>query len=146
MAVTSLPRSIRQRAVFVDTSALFAFVDATDQWHGQARQAFTTITAEGRPLFTSNLVLAEAHALVMRRFGASAASDWLRDFDFSLVFQTFADHERALSLLGRYRDTGFSYTDAVSFVIMEREGASTAFAFDDHFRRYGWSLFKASES
>ena len=146
MAVTSVPRSIRQRAVFVDSSALFALVDATDQWHDEARRALTALISQARPLFTSNLVLTETYALVSRHFGPAAALDWLQGFDFSLVFQTPADHERASTLLSQHRGWGFSYVDTASFAIMEREATNTALAFDEHFRQYGWNLFTASES
>ena len=38
------------------------------------------------------------------------------------------------------RDKTFSYTDACSVAVMERLGLKTAFAFDPHFRQYGFHV------
>lgn len=47
------------------------------------------------------------------------------------------DQTRARKIIERYRDTDFSYCDAISFVVMERLGISEVMAFDEHFRQYG---------
>ena len=51
-----------------------------------------------------------------------------------------ADEKRAKEIIARYKDKTFSYTDATSFALMERLGLEAAFAFDAHFRQYGFSL------
>ena len=58
----------------------------------------------------------------------------------NVVFQANQDHKQALAVLARYQDQDFSYTDAVSFAIMERLGIRTAFAFDADFRIYGFEV------
>lgn len=47
------------------------------------------------------------------------------------------DFEAAWELFYGFRDKDWSFTDCVSFIVMERLGISSAFAFDDHFRQYG---------
>lgn len=131
------PRSLQERAVFVDTSAFVALLDARDQWSREARDQFTLVTDDRRPLVTSNLIVAETHVLVLRALGRRAAYRWLESLDLNLIFQTERDHARVLELLAQYDDKAFSYTDALSFVLMERLGIPTAFTFDDHFRQYG---------
>jgi predicted nucleic acid-binding protein len=59
----------------------------------------------------------------------------------TIVRVTEADEERALALIGRYRDKDFTITDATSFVVMERLSIATAFTFDDDFRQYGLAVF-----
>jgi predicted nucleic acid-binding protein len=102
-----------------------------------AREGFARITREQRSLVTSNLVVAETYALARTRLGHGAASAWLGNLDLSLQYQQPADHELVVALLARYSDKGFSYTDAASFVMMERLGIRLAFTFDAHYRQYG---------
>jgi len=131
------PRSIRERSVFVDSSAFYAFLDRADRWHTEAQTTFKQLASERRPLYTSNLVIAETHVLIMRALGRAAALRWLGTLGMNVVFETEADHDRAQALLGRRADKDFSYADAASFVLMERLGMSVAFTFDAHFRQYG---------
>lgn len=131
------PRSIKERAVFVDTSAFYAFLDERDEWNTQALGELKSVTEERRPLVTSNLVVAETYTLARTALGHAVATRWLDSLDLNLIFQTEADDELVRSLLARYEDKAFSYTDAASFVLMERLGIPTAFTFDRHFRQYG---------
>jgi predicted nucleic acid-binding protein len=41
-------------------------------------------------------------------------------------------------LFYQYGDKDFSFTDAISFGVMERLGIHVAFTFDRHFRQYGF--------
>jgi predicted nucleic acid-binding protein len=48
-----------------------------------------------------------------------------------------SDIQQAWHIFQRYHDKGWSFTDCVSRVMMERLGIQQAFAFDDHFRQFG---------
>jgi predicted nucleic acid-binding protein len=48
--------------------------------------------------------------------------------------------ERAESILRQYQNSNFSYTDAVSFVVMKQYGIMEAFSFDKHFVTAGFTL------
>jgi predicted nucleic acid-binding protein len=87
--------------------------------------------------------VAETHALLLSRLGADMARTWLTRNSWAIERVTDADEARARSVIVRYADTTFSYTDATSFAVMERRGLRTAFAFDPHFRQYGFALFEA---
>ena len=123
--------------MFVDTSAFYALLDRSDHWHGEARQGFERLAQQRRPLFTSNLIIAETYVLARYALGHAVAVRWLDSLALNLAFQSEHDHERIRELLARYEDKDFSYTDAASFVFMERLGVPTAFTFDAHFRQYG---------
>jgi len=127
-------------AIFVDSGAFYAAIDRRDAWHAEAVAGFDAIRREERKLFTSNLVVAEAHGLTLRRLGRVIAARWLMSLPNNVVFQANQDHKQALAVLARYQDQDFSYTDAVSFAIMERLGIRTAFAFDADFRIYGFEV------
>ena len=89
---------------------------------------------------TSNLVVAETYALARTALGHGAALRWLDSLDLNLVFQTTDDHDEVHRLLARYQDKRYSYTDALSFVLIERLGLGAAFTFDAHFRQYGMAV------
>lgn len=130
-------RSVLQRRVFVDASAFFAHVHDRDQHHSAAVAIASQIRREQRPLITTDLVVAETHALVLGRVGCWAAQVWLDALDVPILFVDTLTYDTARELLRRYSDKNFSLTDAVSFVVMERLGIRQAFSFDEHFRQSG---------
>lgn len=74
---------------------------------------------------------------MLRRLGPAIATSWVTSLPHNVLFEDEADHQAAQAILSRYADKDFSYTDAVSFVLMERLGIPTAFTFDARFRQYG---------
>ncbi|QGP91738.1 hypothetical protein MGLY_10800 [Neomoorella glycerini] len=48
------------------------------------------------------------------------------------------NHTHALDLMQKA-----SYVDAISFAVMKRFKMSTAFAFDDHFKQFGFKLYSS---
>src|SRR5690606_32797310 len=60
-------RAVVGREIFVDTSAWYPIVDRAHPDHQRMARALETCVHEGAGLVTTNLVLAESHALIMRR-------------------------------------------------------------------------------
>jgi len=56
---------------------------------------------------------------------------------FVAVLNVLADVARAWRIFQQYKDKGFSFTDCISFAVMERHKIRAAFAFDEHVRQYG---------
>lgn len=140
-----LSPTVRERAVLVDTSAFYARLDSDDQWHSQAVKGFNLLAQERRFLYTTNLVVAETYTLVLMRLGYPLAQRWLEALlPLNLVFQRAEHHRSVQGLLQRHQGHGFSYTDALSFVVMEELSIQDAFAFDRHFQQYGWTVFPSS--
>ena len=126
--------------VLVDTSAVYALLDRSDARHGRARASLKQLqTARSEPLLT-NFILAECHALSLSRLGPDVARKWLLTNVWAVERVTVDDEAKAKEIIGKYTDKGFSYTDATSFAVMERLGLRTAFAFDPHFRQYGFRV------
>ena len=98
---------------------------------------FAELTEEQHPLITSNLVVAETHALALSRAGREIALHFVEAVTAHVVYDIATDRDYVMRILNRYQDKAFSYTDAFSFAIMDRLGISVAFAFDDDFRQYG---------
>jgi predicted nucleic acid-binding protein len=127
--------------VFADASALFAVMNRSDGFHGDAVAIQRRLATERWRLFLTNFTLAEAHGLLTGRVGRQAGLQLLEYAlgpGVSLIRVQESDEERALSIIFGYTDKAFSYTDATSFAIMERLGIRYVFSFDDDFERYGF--------
>ena len=124
--------------VLVDTSAVFALLDRGDANHRAARRTLKALsTRRVEPLLT-NFIVAESHALLLARLGGDVARRWLLGNAWPVEWVAEADEERARRIIAQHVDKTFSYVDATSFAVMERRGIRTAFAFDPHFRQFGY--------
>ena len=129
-------------AVFVDTSALYALLSATDPEHARAAKTFAGLAQERVPLATSSYVLVEVYALLSRRLGLKAVKAFRHDFA-PVLRTSWVDaevHEQALDLLEQEARRKLSLVDATSFVLMRRLGIDRAFAFDEDFKRAGFEM------
>jgi len=131
--------------IFVDTGAWIAIADKNDQYAKIATKFYTNLIIQRSNLFTSNLVLVETFNLLSRTIGSKSTTkfgDALKTNVFLTVESiTLVDWERGWRIFGKYDDKDFSFTDCTSFALMERLKVKSAFAFDVHFRQYGFSVF-----
>lgn len=136
------------RRVFVDTGAFVALRNRGEQEHGLARDALSGLVAEGAALLTSNYVFSETYTALLVRVGRQEAIEWGRRFRASeaieLVRVDEALEQEAWSILESHDDKPWSYVDATSFALMDRERVSEAFAFDRHFLQRGLVLLPRS--
>lgn len=130
----------RARTAFLDSSGFLALVNPHDARHGEARQALSALTENRWRTVTTNFVVAETHALFLARLGRQHADAFLRQMEkgsTSVVRVSSEDERLARSIIFDHADKDYSLTDALSFVVMERQGIRHALAFDIHFRQYG---------
>ena len=126
-----------KRAVLWDSSAVLALLDADDADHAAALAVASQVAAERRPSFMTNYVEVETHALLLRKLGRALAREWLIKSGLPIVRALPADEDRAKEILVTHDDKDWSLCDAISFVVMERQGVRSAFSFGRHFRQYG---------
>lgn len=127
---------------FVDTGAFFALIASDDVHHARATALFEQAGSEAWDLVTTNVVVAETHALLVSRLRgdrrhALGFLQFLDEDGYEVVTVTAGDHAAAVALLRSHTDKTYSLCDALSFVVMDRLGVSRAIAFDRHFRQYG---------
>ena len=104
--------------VFVDTSAFLAVLDGSEKKHAAARQFWERIINGGDVLLCHNYIIPILHII------------WVtREVHFAAVSAHIMADRRTLSLV-----------DCVSFEVMRRTGIRKAFAFDRHFRDYGYEI------
>lgn len=142
----TVPRSIRERRVFIDSSAYLALVDASDANHDAATETFRWLAAQRYRVYTPNVRLVECHALILTCVNRSVAARFLQNIDAGttvIVRVRASDKAHAKQIIYQYRDKDFSFNDALSFVVMERLGINYAFTFDSDFAQYGFSVLNA---
>lgn len=133
------------RAVFLDTSGWLAAASAHEHHHREVVAAYNDLVQRRVVLVTTNLVLAEMHALVVRHRGAAAGCSLLdaiySDPSYRVVAVTRELEATATDRwLRPFRDQAFSLTDAVSFEVMRSERIGEALALDRHFEIAGYQL------
>ena len=99
---------------------------------------------EGARITTTNLVVAEAHALLLKRVGIRAAMDFVlqvRKIPNQVVVSSTLLEDRAISdWLSKFQDQKFSLADGVSFAVMKELGISEALTLDRHFATAGFTV------
>lgn len=129
------------RSVFVDTSAFVALRNEGEVEHERARAALAQLIADGATLFTSNYVFAETYTALLVRVGREEAIEWGKRFRageaIELVRAGPEVEDEAWAILERHGDKRWSYVDATSFALIERDGGGEAFALDTHFSQRG---------
>ena len=126
--------------VLVDTSALLAVLDRSDKRHAEAKRIWQDLLTGENVVVCHNYVLVETSALLTRRFGMDAVSAFERDVvpALRLLWVTRDVHEAAVAAHLAAGRRALSLVDCASFELMRRTGVRKAFAFDPHFREFGY--------
>ncbi len=120
--------------IVLDTSVIYALLDAADRRHRQALAWYETIDEE---LVTTPLVLAEADHLATTRGGSRAVRAFRADVGSGayLVEWWPTAAREAAELADRYADLGIGLTDASLVVLAARVRVADIATFDErHFR------------
>jgi predicted nucleic acid-binding protein len=127
---------------FVDTSAWVALLDKDDAHHKKAASLMPSLLKTQRSLVTSSFIITETYVIILKEIGHKNAGDFLQKLKGSArVLRVLSSEEiesEAEQLLEKYADQDFSYTDAVSLVIMKRRKIRNAFCLDKHFSTAGY--------
>ncbi|MBV8206150.1 MAG: PIN domain-containing protein [Acidobacteria bacterium] len=128
--------------IFLDTSAIYAWADASDANHKASVRRLQAILSSGADLFTHNYVLVESAALIQKRLGLAAAVKFAADtamFDIEWVDEDL--HAAGVAELAKAKKRHLSLVDHISFLVMNRRSISTAFTFDTDFAAMGFRIF-----
>jgi predicted nucleic acid-binding protein len=134
------------KKIFIDTSAFYALMDRSDDFHRSASILLADFLDQGYYLKTSNYVTVETLALLQNRLGFEAADVWSRNV-LDIVETLWVDkvlHNLAFEIwfsLGRRK---LSLVDCTSFVIMRHDKIDKVFGFDKHFSEHGFDVLNES--
>lgn len=133
------------KSVFVDTSALYALLDADDAGHATAKSTWLALLQADVRLHTSNYILIEASALVQNRLGLDAVRVLQEDIVplFTIHYIDADLHHAAVSAHLAADQRRLSLVDCSSFEVMRRGAMRTAFTLDRHFRDYRFETIPA---
>jgi predicted nucleic acid-binding protein len=130
--------------LFVDTSAWYAVALSSESHHRKVSEALRTRIHKGVRVVTTNLIIAETHALLLRRTNRKVALTFVREVGRSpnIVISSSSDYEESAitDWLDKFDDQDFSFTDAVSFAVMSDRGIREALAIDHHFTVAGFTV------
>jgi predicted nucleic acid-binding protein len=131
--------------VFVDTSALFALLDAEDAGHAVAFPAWSSGIDDCAGFVTTNYVLVETISLVQRRLGIDAVRILIDEMlpMIDTLWVTDTDHTAALNALLAAGRRHLSLVDCVSFSVMRRLGIREYLGVDPHFEEQGFTPYGA---
>lgn len=129
-------------ATFVDSSALYAFVDGEDRYHGRAVTAWREARDRGDVLMATNYVLLETGAIVQSRLGTGAVRTLHEDVVPAVGVHWVSpdEHDDAFREVSVSQRRAVSIVDRVSFLVMRRMGIARALTFDPHFADEGFEL------
>ena len=134
-------------SVFVDSSALYAVLDADDDQHARAVSQWRHLLHEAPRLVTTNYILVETAALVQHRLGIDAVHALQHDIRpvLHVDWVDEALHTTGMSAMLTAGRRHLSLVDCVSFEAMTRAGLHDVFAFDQHFTERGFNCVPAKE-
>lgn len=118
-------------ALVVDASALYAQADAAEPGHAAVAQI---LRSERGALVTTELAVAEADYLILRRLGVDIELALLQDLavgTFLVECLSRDELHKARSLVERYRDLRLGLADASLVVVAERYATRRILTFDE---------------
>lgn len=129
--------------VFIDTSFFKALLDARDEFHQAAEKIWQKIRDERIRAVTSNYILDESFTLLRKRCGMDLVKKFRDDLaitkTISITRVTLADEASAWRWF--VNDwSNLSFTDCVSFAVMERLDLRRVATFDRHFSQAGFEI------
>jgi predicted nucleic acid-binding protein len=127
-------------SVFLDTSGLYALLDADDANHSRAAKAWKSLAERDEELVTNNYVVVETYALFQSRLGLNSVRALQQRFLplFRIVWIDEDVQSAAVRTLLTTAKRRLSLVDCASFETMRRAEIETAFAFDRHFAEQGF--------
>jgi predicted nucleic acid-binding protein len=130
--------------IFVDTSAWWALFDSGDGCHARAKKGFGELVAAGGEFVTTDYVFDEVVTGLLGRAGHGAAmraGRGIRESALVTLSYVGADlFQRAWEIFERHDRMRWSLTDCTSMALMKARAITTAFSFDDDFRKMGFDV------
>lgn len=129
---------------FLDSSAMIALAFTSDQNHAEVRRVFDELRLSGALLVTTYFVFSEIMIFLRRRASVQVAittgDRLLKSPQIFIVDINSEQYSAAWEIFKKYRDwKDLSFTDCLSFVLMDEMAITRAFTFDSDFRAYGFT-------
>lgn len=133
--------------VYVDSGGWLSVLIRTDKYHQVGTKYYEAILQRRTLLVTSDYVLDETITRLRYDVGHDAAKQFLELIEkattmgaLEIVFTSEAIWNKAKQLFLLYADVRLSFTDCVSFAIIQQMNIPEVFGYDTHFGLIGVSL------
>ena len=131
-------------SLFLDTSFLYALEDASDQHHEESREVWKKTLKNPPRLVLTSYIFDEIVTLLQSKLGHAKAADvgnrLLHSSLVEFIHVTPEIFEEAWAYFNKHKDKGYSFTDCVSFTVMDELNIKHALSFDRHFRQAGFKV------
>ena len=131
-------------AVFLDSGYLVGLTLVNDQHHEDAVNHWVRVVQGDLEIVTTSLVLVEAVTFINSKgYHDEAVLIGNTLLENPFIQMLYVDESLLMEgweYFKRHSDKRYSLTDCVSFVIMERHGIDTAYAFDRNFAQAGFII------
>lgn len=131
-----------EKSVFLDRSALAAFMDKAHPFHQKAVQFFFGLDDLQQPLVTLNLTVYEIHEWLRNHVSFQQAQFFLNVIKraeqasvLTVIPVDDAIEQEALSLMIEHPEYEFTYLEACTFTVIHELGVYRIFSLDPNFKR-----------
>lgn len=129
-----------QNAIFLDETALRAFMDPNDEKHERARELFVDLDDLERDFVSTSYIVFETHEWLRNHFGEGPAETFLDVMEeamsrgkLSLISGNEQLEQEANNLLNGCPQFGFSFGEAVNAVVVLAYQIRRIFSFNRHY-------------
>lgn len=143
--------SIFEKAVLLDSSAIYALTDSRDQYHQSAKDLLNNIQKSNLPIFVTNAVIIESYRLILHKLGKANAQKFLQTVVndvksgvLKVERMSEADEEGGKKIIFDNQGHSLTLTDTINFSVMLRMGIYKMFGFDSDCCIVGLELFSVS--
>ena len=130
------------RRVFVDTSAIIALLNATDEYHPKASRLNNELLEEQVRFITTSAVMNEVldgfSKLYLRRSGIAYFDAFSQSHYTRMIHVSKPIFLAGVDLFRKRPDKEWSLTDCISFIVMRRYRLKEALPIDHHFEQAGF--------
>jgi predicted nucleic acid-binding protein len=127
--------------VLIDTSAFYALVSGSDEFHFKAKTTYERLIDQKMELYTSSYIFVESAALIQHRLGLATLEKFVESIKESIYILWVDErpHWQAWEILKNRLRERLSFVDCTTIVLTKALNAKV-FAFDEDFSREGLSL------
>ncbi len=130
------------RKVFVDTSAIIALLNATDEYHTKASRLNNELLENQVRFITTSAVMNEIldgfSKLHLRRSGIVYFDAFNQSQHAGMIHVSKPIFGAGIDLFRKRPDKEWSLTDCISFIVMKRYRIRDDFTIDHHFEQAGF--------
>jgi len=130
--------------LYVDADALIALHDPSDLLHSQALALLERITQKSPKTYLGTNILLETLTVIRQRVGKKEALELLSELRSGKYIIINPDEtliEQAENLFREIRSKNTSFSDCLSFAIMQQHHIKWVFSFDKDFKKQGFKRF-----